>query len=210
MPDKRRKSNPKKREPDLIINGVHYHHHPNGGGWVAETASVDESVWVGGLVFVHGKPRISENVVLLDMVEIDGSPTISGNAVLSNWTKVWGSPTICGNVRTYQHTRIFDKAVLEDYAILVQTSIFGKAYAGGECLIEYSKLTDTVVARGKQPHVSGKRLHIHRAFLYGNVRIQEEAQVLGDIYDLVYIGGNRVIGGREKIQSTTGAPRMMF
>jgi len=37
------------------------HKHKNGGGWVADTASVDESVWVYGSAQVYGSAWVRDN-----------------------------------------------------------------------------------------------------------------------------------------------------
>ncbi|HEY1201453.1 MAG TPA: T9SS type A sorting domain-containing protein, partial [Niastella sp.] len=94
------------------------HTHSNGGGWVANTATVASSVYVGPNAFVRGSANISgnariegtawvENATVRDNVKIGGNTSVWGgtysgsaqiieNAVLSNCT-VSGSAIIKGN-----------------------------------------------------------------------------------------------------------------
>ena len=46
-------------EAIVEIDGVKYHHHPNGGGMVAETAQVADSVFVGPFAKICGHCKLS-------------------------------------------------------------------------------------------------------------------------------------------------------
>ena len=45
----------------LTLNGVQYCRHVNGGGWVAKTAKVDKTAFVGFFARVDGDARVSGN-----------------------------------------------------------------------------------------------------------------------------------------------------
>ena len=49
-------------ETTKIEDGVPYHRHPNGGGWVADTATVTDSAFVGLNACVRDKARVLDNV----------------------------------------------------------------------------------------------------------------------------------------------------
>ena len=61
------------------------HQHKRGGGWIANTAQVDESVFVDQYAIVYGQAKLSEKVRVL------GTAAVSGHAVLS------GNVVVCGN-----------------------------------------------------------------------------------------------------------------
>lgn len=69
------------------------HKHTNGGGWVANTAKVDKSVFVGPWAVVYG------NAVLTDKVRVEGTAQVSGNAKLSGNVVVSGNAWIDGNFK---------------------------------------------------------------------------------------------------------------
>ena len=54
--------------------GVPAHQHPNGGGWVADTATVHESAYVGPSARVYGYAQV------YDSAQVYGNAQVSGNA----------------------------------------------------------------------------------------------------------------------------------
>ena len=62
-----------------------WHRHPNGGGWVQDTASVDETAHIGPDAEVSVAARVSGNA------QVSGTAQVSGNA----W--VFGSAEVSGN-----------------------------------------------------------------------------------------------------------------
>jgi len=45
---------------------VPVHKHPNGGGWVADTAEVDKTVYVGRYAMVYGSAMVYGNAKVFD------------------------------------------------------------------------------------------------------------------------------------------------
>lgn len=74
------------------------HHHPNGGGWVAETAKVAETVYVGPQARVFGDAEILEHAQIRDYAEISGHATVRGYAQVCGTSKVQGHALIEGHV----------------------------------------------------------------------------------------------------------------
>ena len=69
------------------------HQHKNGLGWVANTASVEPSVYVGPYAIVYGRAELTERV------RVEGTAQVSGNAKLSGSVLVCGNKWIDGNFR---------------------------------------------------------------------------------------------------------------
>jgi UDP-3-O-[3-hydroxymyristoyl] glucosamine N-acyltransferase len=61
------------------------HQHRNGLGWVANTARVEPSVYVGPYALVYGSAELTERV------RVEGTARVSGHAQLS------GDVLVCGN-----------------------------------------------------------------------------------------------------------------
>lgn len=57
--------------------------HKNGGGWVANTASVDDSVYVGPQALVYGHAEVTGRVRILDFAQVSGHAKLSGDCVVS-------------------------------------------------------------------------------------------------------------------------------
>ena len=56
------------------------HQHKNGGGWVANTATVEDSVYIGANAQVHGNARVSGNARVCGDAQVYGDAQMSGNA----------------------------------------------------------------------------------------------------------------------------------
>lgn len=63
-------------ETPVVINGVKYYPHPNGGGLVAETANVNDSA------FVALEARVTGNASVYGDARIIGFSVIAGSAVI--------------------------------------------------------------------------------------------------------------------------------
>ena len=69
------------------------HEHPNGKGYVANTAKVEPSVYIGPYAVVYGQAELSERV------RVEGTAQVSGHAKLSGNVLVCGNKWIDGNFR---------------------------------------------------------------------------------------------------------------
>ena len=78
--------------------------HPNGGGFVAATANVDASVYVGPNAKVMGYATVSGNARIEDEAVVTGSAKVSGNAV------------ICGHAVVAENAQVKDDAIVGDTA----------------------------------------------------------------------------------------------
>ncbi len=85
--------------------------HPNGGGFVAESAKVDPSVYVGKNARVLGNATVSGNAV------IDGYAIVSGNANVS------GNAVVTGHAVVAERAQVRDNAIVGDYAGVMGSTV---------------------------------------------------------------------------------------
>ena len=71
-------------EAVLEIDGVKYHHHPNGGGLVAETAEVAPTAYVGLFARVCAYAKVGDYA------------NVCGNARVCAYAKVDACAWVCG------------------------------------------------------------------------------------------------------------------
>ena len=69
------------------------HQHPRGLGWVANTAKVVPSVYVGPWAIVYGKAQLEGKVRVLDLAQISGNVHLSGDVL------VYGNCWLDGNFK---------------------------------------------------------------------------------------------------------------
>ena len=55
------------------------HQHSNGGGWVANTATVAKSVYVGPFAIVYGKATCTGNARVEDYAQVSGTARLGGS-----------------------------------------------------------------------------------------------------------------------------------
>ena len=56
------------------------HKHPNGGGWVADTATVADTVYVGFDAKVYGNAHVYGDAWVFDSAEVYGNARVSNDA----------------------------------------------------------------------------------------------------------------------------------
>jgi len=96
------------------------HRHSNGGGWVAETAKVDESAHVGPHAKVYGNAWVNGNASIFGNAEVYGYAWVFGNA----W--VAGDAQVCGNAWVYGNAQVYGNAwVSGDAQVCGNARVYG-------------------------------------------------------------------------------------
>ena len=69
---------------NLLESAQHQHKNPNGtlGGWVAETAKVAPSVFVGPYAIIYGQAELTGKVRVLDTAQVSGHAKLSGDVAV--------------------------------------------------------------------------------------------------------------------------------
>ena len=78
------------------------HKHPNGGGWVANTANVEDTV------YVEPNSRVCDDAMITGNVVVSGRSCVRGNVIISgNKTRVFSKTRISGIERSDGYTFIY-------------------------------------------------------------------------------------------------------
>ncbi len=121
---------PKESSP-VVVGEMHKH--PNGGGLVADTASVDQSAYVGPNAAVLGRAQVKGNARILDFATIKDTAQVLDNAVVSGHALVSGNSVVSENAkvrdfatvrnakvngfgRALEHAVVRDNALVTDHA----------------------------------------------------------------------------------------------
>jgi len=92
------------------------HKHPNGGGWVADTAHVAATAHVGygaqvyGYACVYGRAWICGNARVCGDARLCGDARVYGNAWVGGDAHVYGYAQVGGNVRVYGNAQVYGDA----------------------------------------------------------------------------------------------------
>ena len=137
-----------------------YKQHPFGGGLVASTAHVDDSVYVAPNAIVKDSAEITGNVKILDHAVVEGSAKVSDNAVISGYGIVAENAVVSGNARVSDTAMVMGKANISGNAKIIESA----------CVYGNTKMTDNAVAKGI-------------AFVMADAVISGQGVVDGDYYD---------------------------
>ena len=101
------------------------HQHPNGGGWVADSAYVAKTSCVGPDAEVSGYARV------LDDARIVRGGVVSGYTVVADKATVADSAVVRGHARVSGHALIRDGAIVEENAtVCVHADVRGARVKG--------------------------------------------------------------------------------
>ena len=146
------------------------HIHSNGGGWVADTASVADSVYVGPDAMVLGNAVVSGNVRITDHAVAAGDSVISENAVIADHAVVHGGGWVYVNGGWQSgKAEISGNAVISDSAV-----VSGMAKISGDAqVMQKAYVCDAVTVRDSAA-VKGN------AYVYGSAAFSGQAIADGD------------------------------
>jgi len=89
-----------------------WHRHPLGGGWVKNTASVDDEVFVGP------KSVVFDEAIIKDGTSINGESIITGNVIIDGENVEIRDSYINGHAVIHGNVQVEEKSTVCDYAII--------------------------------------------------------------------------------------------
>ena len=85
---------------------VRAHRHFNGGGWIADSAIVADSVYLGPNARVYDTASVHCNVKLF------GNARVCGNAWVTDSATVYGNAVVFGNAKVFGNAEVHDNAMI--------------------------------------------------------------------------------------------------
>ena len=77
-------------EHTMTLDGVSFHRHANGGGWVANTAHVADTAFVGLFAWVYDKAQVYDKARVCDKALVCGDAQVYGEARVCGKQKISG------------------------------------------------------------------------------------------------------------------------
>ena len=120
-----------------FLKAEEQHRHENGRGWVANTATVEATVYVGPNARVYGNACVYGNAQVLD------------NAQVSSNAWVYGDARVFGDARVVDDARVFgDARVSGDARVFGDARVSGDAWETSPLYIQGSRHSVTNCAHG--------------------------------------------------------------
>lgn len=104
------------------------HYHSNGGGFVAETARVDDSVYVGKNAKVLGYTTVTGNAQIKDYAAVTGAAKVSGNAIISGHAVVAENATVKDNAIVSDSAGVMGNSIVSDNARVLESGLVFNNY----------------------------------------------------------------------------------
>jgi carbonic anhydrase/acetyltransferase-like protein (isoleucine patch superfamily) len=124
------------------------HKHTNGGGWVADTASVANTVYVGPNAEVYEYAKVVEWVVVTGDAKVFGKVSVSGYALVSENANVFGKSNVFGNAKVYGNARVYGNVkVFGDAMISGNAKVCGDAMVSGDAVVSENDLVYGVITK---------------------------------------------------------------
>jgi len=134
--------------------------HANGGGWVASTATVAETAYVGPNAQVLGNAVVTGNARIEDFAIIKGSAAIGGSANVKDNAIVGGSSKLTANVMVEKSARVYNTTLKDDVVITGSAMIFNSTISGSAKIKDLAylsgvTLSGTVIVGGDAEEYTG-------------------------------------------------------
>jgi carbonic anhydrase/acetyltransferase-like protein (isoleucine patch superfamily) len=111
--------------------------HPNGGGFVAKSAKVAPTAYVGPNARVLDSAQVSGNARIEDHAVVRQNARIGDNAVVGGFARVTDRAQLSGNARVRGCARVGDQALMTGNArILEYATLDGRGTVSGDVLIK--------------------------------------------------------------------------
>jgi hypothetical protein len=91
---------------------AHRHRNLNGslGGWVADTATVEPTVYVGPNAWVYGSAEVFGSVHVCGNARVYGDAFLDGNVWVCGNARVYGDAEVCGNAQVHEDAEVCGNA----------------------------------------------------------------------------------------------------
>ena len=127
------------------------HKHVNGGGWVADTATVADSAYVGqhatvsGDAEVSGKAKVSDHAYVFGDAKVFGNAWLYGNAEVYGYAMILGYAKVCGDAKVFGYSVVYGDAMVYGHA-----EVYGNADVGESAWVAgYAKVYGNAILSGK-------------------------------------------------------------
>ena len=92
------------------LGPVPAHRHRNGAGWVADTASVADSAYVGTNAKVFGTAQVLDRALVFGNARVYGTARVFGIAEVFDSAQVHGNAQVFDRAQVFGNARVFDRA----------------------------------------------------------------------------------------------------
>lgn len=99
---------------------AHRHCNPDGseGGWIAETAQVDNTAYIGEQAQIYGNARIYGHAQVSEGARVYGHAQVFGDARIYGHAKIYGRAQIYGRAKIYGRANVLHNAKVSNHVVI--------------------------------------------------------------------------------------------
>ena len=101
------------------------HLHKNGGGFVADTAKVDETAYIGKDAMVLHNARVSDNARVYENALVYDNAKVYENAQVYGKSTIWGYAKVYGNAKVFGRSVVTGNAVVSGNTVIYNKTVLG-------------------------------------------------------------------------------------
>ena len=105
---------------DFGFGPVPAHPHPKGGGWVANTAKVDDSCYIGPYAQVYGMAQVTRKAVIDGYAKIFGEARVTDEAKIYGAAKVYQNALVSGRARVSGEAKVYGNTIVTDNCLVYE------------------------------------------------------------------------------------------
>jgi len=184
----------KPKFPDATLET--WHTHPNGGGWVQNTAKVADTAFVGPDAIVSGNAEVSDKAVVGGSSHVYGNAKIFGDALVSGDARVYENAQVSGKAEVYGTAMVSGKAV-----VFENTKVYGSSNVYGSSRVYGNTWVYSNVEVYENAKVYGNTEVSGRSRVFGDAEVYENAKVFGDagVYGNAKVFGSSIVSGESRV-----------
>ena len=154
---------------------AHRHKNPDGsvGGWVADTAMVDDAAYIGPSAEVFGEAYVGSGARIFGHARVYDDAKVLDRALVFGRAQAFDRALISGNARIFENAGVYGEAFVG-----MEAEVRGSARVSG-----YAQINGSAI-------IEGAACVYGNAMIAGTSRVSEEARVFGSA---VLIGDTRVL-----------------
>lgn len=181
--------------------------HVNGKGWVAATAVVESTVYVGpraqvfnnayvsGNVRLEGRSKVFGNAVVSGQVIVKQNGLIGGQAVVRDHTLLQDDTRIFGRCNVSGSTRLFNQATILETAQVNSCTLTENSTVGGAALVIRSQFSGSAKIESSAIVINSQ--------VSGAVTVRGSAQIIGGCAIRNYHSIDMIVEGKAIIADET-------
>jgi carbonic anhydrase/acetyltransferase-like protein (isoleucine patch superfamily) len=202
-----------------FVPGAHAepaHRHPNGGGWVADTATAETTAYLAPDAVVYDSAMLLGQASVGSLSVVCGQAVVRGQAQIGQRCCVVGHAVVAAKARVLDGSQVSYRALITGQAVVTRSTVDGAAEVFERASVVGSQVAGQVSGRARLDRcVVAAGSFVRGAAVCADATlvetaVLEQAQVYGGHHTAMRFGGGMVVRGADKYLKLNCAALLPF